>query len=83
MFKKIFLRTARPISMKLSRKPAWGMGIHTCSNEGACPFWGSIRGNIRKMLINLEKSPHEPPARMHRYLSWSILGARIFKFVQI
>jgi len=41
------------------------MGIQICSNKGAGPFWGPIRGKIRKFLINLEKSSHEPPARMH------------------
>jgi len=65
--------------MKLNRKHAWGMGIHTCSDEGACPFWGPIR----KILINLEKSSPKPLARIHWYLAWSILGARRFKFVQI
>jgi len=31
------------------------MGIQICSNKGAGPFWGSIRGKIRKILIKLEK----------------------------
>jgi len=35
-------------------------------NKGAGPFWGPIRGKIRKMLINLQKnSSHEPVAGMH------------------
>jgi len=59
-----FSRTARPISTKLGRKHAWGMGIQICSNKG--PIWGKVR----KILINLEKSSsHEPPAGMHRYLA--------------
>jgi len=32
---------------------AWGMEIQICSNKGAGPFWGPIRGKIRKILINL------------------------------
>jgi len=31
------------------------MGIQICSNKGSGPFWGSIRGKIRKMLIILKK----------------------------
>jgi len=50
------------------------MGIQICSNKGAGPFWGPIRGKIRKSLINLQKS---------WYLAWSVLGARRFTFVQI
>jgi len=57
------------------------MGIQICSNKGADPFWFPIRGKIRKILINLQKSSsHEPT-------SWNAL---IFsmehpwaKFVQI
>jgi len=30
------------------------MGIQICSNKGAGPFWGPIRGKIRKILINLQ-----------------------------
>jgi len=42
------------------------MGIQICSNKGAGPFWSPIRGKIRKILINLEKSSsHEPMAAMH------------------
>jgi len=42
-------------------KHAWGMGIQICSNKGAGPLWGPIRGKIRKKLINLQKSSsHEP-----------------------
>jgi len=60
-----FSRTTKPISTKLDRKHAWGMGIQICSNKGAGPFWGSIRGNIRKILINLKKSSfYEPLAGM-------------------
>jgi len=29
------------------------MGIQICSNKGAGPFWGPIRGKIRKILINM------------------------------
>jgi len=55
-----------PISTKLGRNHAWGMGIQMCSNKGAGPFWGPVRGKIMKMLINLQKSSsHEPPARIH------------------
>jgi len=55
-----------------------------CSNKGAGLFWGSIRGKIRKILINLKKSSsHEPLAGKHWYLAWNILGARRFKFVQL
>jgi len=55
-----------PISTKLGRKHAWKMGIQICSNKGAGPFCGPIRGKIRKILINIQKSfSHEPPAGMH------------------
>jgi len=64
--KRFFSRSTRPISIKLSRKHAWGMGIHICSNKGAGSFWGPIRGKIRTILINIQKSSsHEPPGRMH------------------
>jgi len=60
-----FSRTTRPISTKFRRKHAWGMGIQICSNKGAGPFWGLIRGKIRKNLINIQKSSsHEPLAGM-------------------
>jgi len=79
-----FSRTTRPISTKLGRKHACGMGIQICSNKGAGTFWGPIRGKIRKKFINLQKSSsHEPLAGMHWYLAWNMLGARIFNFVQI
>jgi len=43
-----------------------GWGFIVCSNKGAGPFWGPIRGNIRIIIINLLKSSsHEPLARMH------------------
>jgi len=55
-----------PISTKLGRKHACGMEIQICSNKGVVPFWGPVRGKIRKILINLQKSSsHEPPARKH------------------
>jgi len=54
-----------PISAKVGRKHAWRMGIQICSNKWAGSFWGPIRGKIRKILINLQKSSHEPLARMH------------------
>jgi len=61
-----FSRTTRPISTRLGRKHSRGMGIQICSNKGAGPFWGPIRGKISKILINLqESSSHEPPAGMH------------------
>jgi len=64
--KDFFSRTTRPISIKLGRKHAWGIGIQFSSNIGAGPFWGPIKGKVRKILINLEKiSSHEPPAGMH------------------
>jgi len=56
-----FSRTTRPISTKIGREHAWGMGIQICSNKGAGLFWGTIRGKIGKILINLQKSSsHEP-----------------------
>jgi len=51
--------------------------------KGLVPFWGPVRGRIRKILINLQKSSHEPLTGMHWYLAWNILGARRFKFVQM
>jgi len=40
-----------------------GYGDSGCSNRGAGPFLGPIRGKIRKILINLQKScSHEPLA---------------------
>jgi len=37
------------------------MRIQSCSDKGAGPFWGPIRGKIRKILINIQKSSsHEP-----------------------
>jgi len=40
----------------------WGF---KCSNKGADPFWGPVRGKIRENVINLQKSSHEPMAGMH------------------
>jgi len=55
-----------PISTKLGRKHAWRMGVQIYSIKGAGPFWGPIRGKIRKILINLKNiSSHEPIAGMH------------------
>jgi len=67
MHKNIFFsRTTRPISTKLSRNHAWGMGITIYSNKRIGPFWGPIRDKIRKILINLQKSSsHEPLAGMN------------------
>jgi len=77
-------RTTWPISTKLGRKHASGMGIQTGSNKGAGPFWGTIKRKIRKILIDLQtSSSHEPLAGIHWYLAWVILGARSFKFVQM
>jgi len=54
------------------------------SNEGAGPFWGPIRGKMKKILLNLQKSSsHEPLAEIHWYLAGSILRARRFNFVQL
>jgi len=53
-----FSRTTRLISSKLGRKHAWGMEIQVCSNKGAGPFWGPIRGKVRKILINLFHHVH-------------------------
>jgi len=59
-------RTTWLISTKLSRHHAWGMGIQICSNNWTGLFWGPIRGKIRTILINLQKSSsHEPLAGMH------------------
>jgi len=58
------------------------MGIQICSNKWAGPFWGPIRGKINKILINLQKSSSHL-AGMHRYLAWSILRTRRFKFVEM
>jgi len=42
------------------------MRIQIYSNKGTGPLWGPIRGKIRKILINLQKSSsHEPLAGMH------------------
>jgi len=51
-----FSRTTWPISTKLGGKHVLGMEIQICSNKGAGPFWGPIRGQIRKILITLKKS---------------------------
>jgi len=43
-----------------------GDGDSDCSNKGTGPFWGPIRGKVRTILINLEKSSsHEALAGMH------------------
>jgi len=36
-----FSGTTKPISNKLDRKDAWGMGIQIYSIKGAGPFWGA------------------------------------------
>jgi len=37
-----------------------GMGIQICSNKRSGPFWGPVRGKIKKHFINLQKySSHE------------------------
>jgi len=59
-------RTARPISTKLGRQHAWVMGIQICWNKGTGPFWGPLRGNIKKILINLQNySGNEPLVEIH------------------
>jgi len=78
-----FSETTVPISTKLCRKHAWGMGIKICSNKGAGPYWDPIRCKIKKYLINLQKSYGKPLAGMHWYLIWIILLERRFNFVQI
>jgi len=56
-----FSRTTRPISTKLGRKHAWGWGFRFIQIKG-----GPVRGKIRKILINLQKSSsHKPLAGMH------------------
>jgi len=41
------------------------MGIQICSENGAGPFWGPLRGKIRKILLNIQKSSsHETLAGM-------------------
>jgi len=41
-------------------------GFRFVQIKGLAPFWGSIGGKIRKILINLQKSSsYEPPAGMH------------------
>jgi len=50
-----FSRTTRPISTNLGRKHTWRMEIQICSNKGASPLWGPIRGRIRNIFINLQK----------------------------
>jgi len=51
-----FSRTTRPISTKVGRKHALGMGIQICLNKETGPFWGPISCKIRKILINLQKN---------------------------
>jgi len=51
---------------KHGRKHAWKMGIQIYSKKGTGLFWGPIRGKIRKILINIQKSSsYEPMAGMH------------------
>jgi len=69
MLKKNFSRTTRPISTKLGRKDAWGIRIHICSNKGAGPFWGLIRGKVRENLINLNNL-----LLMNHWLKWIDIG---------
>jgi len=53
----IFSRTTiKPIISKLDRKHAWVMMIQICSNKGAFPFWGPIRGKIRKKFDKSSKN---------------------------
>jgi len=43
-----------------------GWGFRFDQIKGIGPFWGPLRGKIRKIMINLQKSSsHEPQARMH------------------
>jgi len=48
-----FSITTMPISTKIGRKHACGMGNRMYSNKGAGPFWGPIRGKIIKKMKNL------------------------------
>jgi len=49
-------------------------GFRFVQIKGLTPFWGQIRGNIRKNLIHFQKSSsHEPLAGMHWYLEWIII----------
>jgi len=41
-----------------------GVEIQICSNKGSGPFWGPIGDKRRTILINLQKSFHEPQAGM-------------------
>jgi len=79
-----FSRTTKPILTKLFRKHAWGIGNQMCANKMADPFWGPIRGKIRKFSINLQiSSSQEPLAGMHWYLAWTMFVERAFNFVQM
>jgi len=45
----------KPISTKLGRKRFWGMGTQICSNKGAGPFQGPVRGKkTKKKLVNFK-----------------------------
>jgi len=82
--KRLISKTTIPISTKLGRTHALGMGIHICSNTGVGTFWGLIRGKKRKILLNLKKtSSQELLHQMGQYLAWIIHRTRRFKGVQI
>jgi len=60
------------------------MGFQICSDKEAGPFWGPIRGKMRTLLTNLQKSSsYALLAGMHCHLAWNILGERRFKFFQM
>jgi len=49
-----FSRTTWPMVTKLGGNHAWGMGIQICSNNGAGPFWGPIRGKLNLQQYSYE-----------------------------
>jgi len=60
------------------------MGIKLYANQGTGSFWGPERGYNTGNFGYLKKySSHKPLVWMRRYLVWSNLGTRSFKFVQI
>jgi len=82
-FKRILLKNHLANFNQTWWETCMGQGIQLCSNKGAGPFWGPLRGKIRKILINLKKSSYDPMTGMNWYLAWIILRARRFKFVQM
>jgi len=56
------------------------MGIQICSNKGAGPFGGPIRGKIRTILLNLQKSSSYEPLAGILYI-WH--GTSLGKEIQV